>query len=164
MNYFYNNLSQSMVCSRNDNWLVFYKYFFPTMISSSLHDNDLVAQRNGIDRKIFLKGGKVIGIDEKIRNKAYGDILLEESSSIKSPGWIEKPLWCDYIAYSIPSVNKCYLLPFIQLQAAWLSNKNEWKSKYFKIEAVNEGYVTTSWAIPITVLYRAIADKLIKSI
>jgi hypothetical protein len=132
------------------------------MYSSSIHDTDPVAQKHGIDRKIFLNGGKVIGIDEKIRMKWYGDILLEEYSSIEyqTPGWIEKPLWCDYIAYLIVPEGKCFLLPFTLTQNAWLRNKLEWKRIYRRVEARNLRYTTVSYAIPVNVLYLAMFTTL----
>jgi len=153
-------LSASWNDSRNDYWLDCYNVFFPSMYSQSLHDEDPVLQSHGIDRKIFLNGGKIIGIDEKTRSKDYGDILLEEYSSYESqtPGWIEKPLWCDYIAYAIPCSGKCYLLPFQQLQEAWRRNKEQWKAQYFRVVAINRGYTTISWAIPLAIVYGAIAE------
>lgn len=160
---FRTDLSASWEDSRKDYWVECYRTFFPSMYSHSLHDNDPIAQQHGIDRKLFLGGGKIIGIDEKVRGKDYGDILLEEFSSYETqtPGWIEKPQWCDYISYAIPCAGKCFLLPFQQLQTAWRRNKEEWKSKYFRVQAVNKNYTTISWAVPIVVVYQAIAECMI---
>lgn len=159
MNDFHTDLSRSKVESGKEYWNVIYQTLFPTMISQSIHDNDMEYQKRGIDRLLFLEGGKIITIDEKVRYKDYGDILLEESSSVENhiPGWIEKPLWTDYITYVIPNSKQCYLLPFLSTQLAWWNNKDKWKLQYKRIEANNGTYTTLSWGIPIIELYVSIA-------
>ncbi len=84
-------------------------------------------QRNGIDRSIVLQNGKTIWIDEKARGKnkitgkVYTDIALEflSDEAQKTPGWVCKPLLCDYINYAIIPLGRAYLLPVQQLQTAW---------------------------------------------
>lgn len=151
-------LSQSFIESGKDYWTYIYNSFFPTYVSQSIHDMDMDYQQKGIDRVIHLNNGKQIFIDEKVRYKDFGDILLEESSSIedRSPGWIEKPLWTDYIAYLVIPANKCFLLPFLSTQLAWRQNKEEWKKIYTPIKCNNQTYTSLSWGIPLNVLYIAI--------
>ena len=156
MNNFQIDLKESQTESRKSYWLEsIYPQYFPTIISSSLHDNDKEYQKYGIDRMIFLKDGYKIGIDEKTRYTDYGDLLLEESSSIEynTPGWIEKQQWIDYIVYNILPIQKCYLIPFIPLQNAWKQNKEQWKQQYKEIRAINDGYTTLSWPIPPLTLF-----------
>ena len=51
--------------------------------------------------------------DEKVRAEDWPDILLEQWSDEdrRAPGWVQKPLACDYIAYSFAPSGVCYLLP-----------------------------------------------------
>ena len=84
-------------------WEETYRKAFPNMQSMLSHRQDGEHQRNGIDRSIILENSKQILIDEKVRWKAYDDIALEFLSDKKRnlPGWVCKPLQCDYIAYAI---------------------------------------------------------------
>ena len=65
-----------------------------------------------------------------------------------------------YIAYAIAPLGKCYLLPVIQLQSAWVKNRHEWLSKFRQIRAKNNGYTTVSVGIPVNVLMSAIGANL----
>ena len=100
MNDFTSQLSQSWHESRQPYWDNIYHQYFPNMVSQSLFDNDMTAQKNGIDRMIYMKNGDRVAIDEKVRYETYNDILIEESSSVEyhTPGWIEKDQWVDYIS------------------------------------------------------------------
>ena len=71
----------------------------------------------------------MLKIDEKIRVKAYGDILLEVWSDYdrKKPGWIKKDLECDYIAYAFKQTMLCYILPFQQLRKAFETHGEAWE-------------------------------------
>lgn len=48
----------------------------------------------------------------------------------------------------------------VEEAAAWLENCSLWKSRYFQIRARNNGYVTVSWAVPVSELFRAIGNCL----
>ncbi len=145
-------------------WETVYRSFFPTMLT--MHDmrQDGVPQRMGIDRIVTLANSKQVTIDEKLRGRnrktgrVYDDIALEEYSDEdrQTPGWVQKPLMCDYIAYAIAPLGKCYLLPVIQLQTAWLMNCSVWKQNCFPIRAQNKGWVTLSWAVPVKDVFRAV--------
>lgn len=164
MNDFATCIAESHTASDSPIWDKFYNAFFPTMQGMHDHKQDGNHQRLGIDRTIVLENGKTIWVDEKVRKvnsitgKIYDDIALEEWSDEvhKKPGWVIKPLLSDYIAYAILPLGKCYLLPVIQLQQAWLINSSEWKTLYPEIRAVNDGYCTVSWGIPVQILYKAI--------
>jgi hypothetical protein len=138
------------------------------MIAMHDHRQDGQHQRQGVDRSVVMDNGKMLWIDEKVRfrnpitGRIYQDIALEEWSSIssKSPGWVLKSLLCDYIAYAIAPLGKCYLLPVLQLQTAWRVHGEEWKLKYPAIQANNSSWITLSWGIPVPILFRAIGDCL----
>ena len=146
-------------------WEVVYRKAFPSMDSMMSVRNDGWAQRGGIDRVVLLKSGKSITIDEKVRYQSYPDILLEQWSSFerKTPGWMQKDLACDFIAYAFVPTAKCYLIPFLQLRRAWLENGKDWIIKaqgeidgYRRVEAKNVGYTTVSIAVPISSILGAL--------
>jgi len=142
-------------------WAEVYKKAFPEAIKMVTYRQDGFWQREGIDRGIVLSTTKQLFIDEKIRFKDYGDILLEYVSSDKTgaKGWVCKPLRADYIAYLIAPSGVCHLLPVIQMQNAWLKHGTEWLNKYRKIVAKNDGYNTLSLGVPIKVLWLAIGKE-----
>ena len=165
---FKDSLAKSQAQEDAPFWIPVYKKAFPGAVSFVSVRNDGWAQRGGIDRVITLASGKTITIDEKVRYKSYGDIILERWSSRerKTPGWAQKDLACDYIAYAFVPDSRCYLLPFISLRAAWLEHGREWiawaKKKeggYSIVLAQNDGYTTESIAVPIPDLLSAIQQS-----
>lgn len=165
---FNESLTYSHMASDLPMWKVIYKKAFPTMMTMTDHRQDGEHQRAGIDRSITLSNSKQILIDEKVRRKneitgkIYEDIALE-FLSIKEkniPGWVCKPLRADYIAYAILPLKKCYLLPVLQLQKAWLKYGGIWKRSYKIINAKNYDYTTVSVGVPVNVLFKAIGECL----
>lgn len=149
-------------------WKECYEKFFPSMVAMTDHRKNGYWQHLGIDRSVILDTSKQIKIDEKARfpnpktNKSYDDIALEYLSNDRmgTPGWVCKPLQCDYIAYAILQLGKCYLLPVQQLQSAWVIHGEEWKEQYYNIEAKNPNYSSWSVAVPPHILFPAMADAL----
>ena len=148
-------------------WPAIYGRAFPGYLSAVSVKNDGWAQRGGIDRVITLSSGKAVWIDEKVRSKSYGDILLETWSDTlhKKPGWMQKDLACDFIAYAFIPDSRCYLLPFLTLRAAWLKFGREWIASASKnecgfrfVDSKNHGYVTRSIAVPIQKLLSAMSE------
>lgn len=163
------SLAASHAASDLPFWAECYASAFPQMQAMHDHRRDGQHQRQGIDRSVVMSNGKVVWIDEKVRGRnkrtgvVYDDILLEEISDKERgvPGWVVKPLLCDYIAYAIAPIGRCYLLPVIQLQTAWLVNGSAWKHEArFPREARNNGWTTVNWPIPVAVLFRAIGQCL----
>lgn len=144
-------------------WMNVYRAAFSGLRACVDVRDDGWAQRAGIDRVLTLASGRTITVDEKVRQKDWPDILLERWSdkARKSPGWVQKPLACDYIAYSFLPSQTCYLLPTLTLQRAWKLNGQEWIAKYGERDAQNNGYVTSSVPVPIEILLRAVADAMI---
>lgn len=165
---FQESLAQSHAASDLPFWEEAYKNAFPTFQTMVDHRKDGTHQRAGVDRSVILESGRCIWVDEKIRGKnkstglVYDDIALEFVSNDRAnaAGWVEKPLLCDYIAYAIAPLGKCYLLPVEQLQAAWAKNCDKWKQKYGVRRAPNKGYCTLFTAVPPSVLYPAIGSLL----
>jgi len=150
-------------------WPKVYKKAFPTMVEMVSYKQDGFWQREGVDRGVLLENTKQIFIDEKVRGRnkktglVYDDILLEYKSSKEhdTPGWINKPLRADYIAYLIAPLGRAAILPVIQLQAAWNTYGSEWKLKHRCIESPNNGYTTLSVCVPPKVVFKAIRECLV---
>lgn len=152
-------------------WGEVYKKAFPASFHSMYSvRQDGWAQRGGIDRVVNLKSSKRITVDEKVRYKDYNDFAIERWSDRgrKVPGWIQKDLACDYIAYAFVPTQRCFLLPFQNLQRAWIKHGRNWihaaeqKQDGFQIViAKNRNYDTESVAVPIPVLMSAIQDSML---
>lgn len=144
-------------------WLDLYRQAFPTLVSAVSVRHDGWAQRGGIDRVLTLACGRTYTVDEKIRTNEWPDILLEEWSdeARRAPGWVQKPLACDFIAYAFAPSRRCYLLPVAPLQRAWRLRSAEWQQSYGYRRAQNPGYVSASVPVPIGVLMREIMRAMV---
>ena len=144
-------------------WLDLYRKAFPTMISSVSVRDDGWAQRGGIDRVITLACGRTYTVDEKVRSHDWPDILLEQWSDEerRKPGWVQKPLACDFIAYAFAPSRRCYLLPVALLQRAWRVNGRQWIERYGQRRARNVGYVSTSVPVPLGELAQALLEAML---
>lgn len=112
------------------------------------------AQRGGVDRVLTLSCGRTFTVDEKVRAEDWPDVLLEQGSdeARRVPGWVQKPLACDFIAYAFAPSGDCYLLPVVPLQRAWRMRGREWIRQYGQRRAQNVGYVSVSVPVPKAVL------------
>jgi len=144
-------------------WENVYKKAFPNLVSMMACPGDTVSQRLGIDRVLLLASGKIIKIDEKKRAADYPDILLEYLSvdTTGAPGWIEKDLPIDYLAYAFMPSQRVYLFPWDMLRRAWKFYKIEWINKYKIPPAKNKGYNTHSVAVPLKELHNAVKTAMI---
>ena len=86
----------------------------------------------------------------------------------KIPGWIQKSLAIDFIAYAYAESQTCLLLPFQLLRRAWLQNGGKWMrmareeaNGYRVIEAENKTYTTVNIAVPRSHLLSAIGDAMV---
>ena len=155
-------LARSHAASDDPVWERIYRQAFPDFSAMVDHRGDGYWQRQGVDRSVTLNSSKQILVDEKMRERAYDDILLEyESNNVTgSPGWVRKPLQADYIAYYIKPAHIVYMLPVIQLQGAWTKHGAAWLKKHGTKEAVNDGYKTLNCPVPVKVLFSAIGQAL----
>ncbi len=144
-------------------WLDLYRRAFPSMTSSVSVRQDGWAQRGGIDRVITLASGRVYTVDEKVRAHDWPDILLEQWSDEdrRAPGWVQKPLACDFIAYAFAPSRKCYLLPVVPLQRAWRLSGRQWLVEYGQRRAQNVGYTSINVPVPIETLLAAMAAAML---
>jgi len=124
-----------------------------------------LAQQMGVDRVVTLTTSMTVRIDEKVRAVDYGDILLETLSDRdrKTPGWVIKELFCDFIAYAVEPSRRCYFLPVVQLQSAWREHGADWTKEFGTREAENRDggrrWITVNTPVPVRVLYSAIGDQ-----
>ena len=160
---FNEKLEESIKASDEPFWDAIYKKAFPNMVNHMLADADTQSQRMGIDRVILLANGKTIFIDEKKRTQVYDDILLEYMSidTTGAPGWIEKDLAIDYLAYAFMPNQTVYLFPWDILRRAWLHYKDKWMDTYLKVPGYNATYTTWSVAVPIKTLQNAVTTATI---
>jgi hypothetical protein len=141
-------------------WSEVYHEAFPTLATMTCVREDTWAQRGGIDRVLTLTDSSVIKVDEKVRTKDYGDVLLEywSDEERRVPGWVAKDLACDFIAYATVPTRTCLLLPFRLLRRAWRIHHKSWVASYPRVEADNRRYTTVSVAVPTDVLCDAITN------
>src|SRR6266516_6955850 len=151
---FYDKLAYSLNDDDEEIWYNVYHSFFTTFRSFQRVES-IKQQRKGRDRIIILDDNSKVFIDEKKRPKHYRtngktDIILEYLSvdTTGAPGWIEKNLSIDYVAYMIVPIRRVAFLPWKELKCAWDINKSEWLSTYHIPPAPNVGYKTWSVAVP----------------
>jgi hypothetical protein len=153
----------------DDFWEPIYRKAFPYFREMQTC-NDRELQKMGIDRRLVFPLGNVLTFDEKLRETdEYPDILLEYLSNDQfgTPGWMEKNLKCDYIAYAWLSTGNCWFLSFPALKFVWDSLGEIWKKRYVPHKYAwntdnRQGcvdYRTWSVAVPITELLRHLGDE-----
>jgi hypothetical protein len=146
-------------------WLPIYRRAFPSLMSAVAVRNDGWAQRGGIDRLLTLACGRTYTVDEKIRTEDWPDVLLERWSdeAARSPGWVQKPLAADFIAYAHAPAATCVLLPVPALQRAWRQHGRQWIGLYGQRRARNASYTSVSVPVPRGVLMQAIVEAMFVS-
>lgn len=144
-------------------WLDTYRRAFPRLQSAVSVREDGWAQRGGVDRVLTLSCGRTYTVDEKVRGEDWDDILLEQWSdeARRKPGWVQKPLACDFIAYGFAPSGVVYLLPVAPLQRAWRMHGREWIASYGQRRALNPGYVSVGVPVPRQELMEAIVRALV---
>ena len=144
-------------------WDRIYKKAFPNLVNHMQTSGDTVSQRMGIDRVIMLANGHTLKIDEKKREQDWPDILLEFLSNdvTGAPGWMEKELAIDYLAYAFMPSQRVYLLPWPILRRVWLARRDKWLVQYDIKKAKNMGYQTHSVAVPIDVLMNTVTKAMV---
>ena len=157
-------------------WGKLYSSAFRDRLVRTENVDDLPRQLLGIDKELYLRGGKVLLVDEKSRASKYPDVLIEVFSSFedRTPGWARKDLHCDLIAYGWFPFGKppeAILLPFQALRT-WFDRRGwrwYWTAARRKdgariCDAHNQGYTTRSIAIPTERLLDEIRDSMVVTI
>jgi hypothetical protein len=162
---FRESLALSERYADSDWWLPLYRRMFPRLRSAVSVRDDGWAQRGGIDRVLTLACGRTYTVDEKIRTEDWPDILLEQWSdeARRKPGWVQKPLACDFIAYAYAPSGVCFMLPVLPLQRAWRERGRTWIGLYGQRRAHNPSYVSVSVPVPRAVLMQGIVEAMLVS-
>jgi hypothetical protein len=153
-------------------WEEAHQAFFPKCYGSQTTDDGTKNewQAAGVDRVVHVEGGRTYFVEEKERDAEWGDFLLEVYSDEErqSPGWINKELACDYVAYAFRSTGKVYYLPWLLLKRAWTLNSEKWLDKArfgedgFGLHRSSTGtspggaYTTLNVSVPIETLFVAL--------
>jgi len=164
---FQTSLSKSLSLNDEGYWIKFYLSIWPEMLSCVRLDANSKWQKWGVDRMILLPGGRQVFIDEKMRfpnpktGVSYDDFLCEEWSVFQNRvgvkvGWtLDREKRCDFIAYAIPGIGRCYLLPFELLRITSELFFPSWKDvpRAYPKNAFNGEYVTRSCAVSWDLLF-----------
>lgn len=148
----------SLAARQESFWEAVYVKAWPNIVKCE-PVTDRALQLRGVDRLITLSNEITLTVDEKSRQRHdTGDILLEylHEGQYNAPGWIEKDLVIDYLAYGFVPSRRCYLFDWRMLRRAWLHYKDTWLLRYDKKPADNGRYVTWSLAVPTATLQRAV--------
>lgn len=111
---------------------------------------NLSAQRAGIDA-ILIAGEARVPVEEKVRERDYGDVLIELVSNDKrsTPGWAIKRCRSRLLLYAFADTRRAWVFPMPAVQAATRKNQGEWLTRYGKKVAKNRGYDSINVAVPL---------------
>lgn len=149
---------------------------------------DKKLQFAGVDKILVTQNGKILKVEEKVRKKDWGDILVEliadhryasydpindkfDYSELRGIGWGMKDYSTDLLLYYFEETDSGHLLSWKKFQAVFKAMLNEWyvyamKNQYgFSLKiAKNKNYNTVNIAIPKDVLlnaYQGVGGKII---
>ena len=155
-----NNFREQLKESNNqeDFWDAVYRQAFPALVNHMPGPGKTESQDKGIDRILLLSSGQILLIEEKMRFGVYPDILLEFTANDRTnaPGWMEKELIVDYLAYAFLPTRTCHLFDWPSLQRAWHRHKAQWKKEYGIRTAENPTYNTLGVPVPVREIERAV--------
>lgn len=150
------NFQQDLLFSRSHNvlWDGLYKKAFPDLVAVTRVEANCPAQGLGVDTVLVMGSGAVVRVEEKLSRGQYDNFFLEYEAHGK-PGWVEKPLQVDYVAYTFLPTQTMYLLPWLPLQRAWRKHRMQWLAKYNKVIPTASGAT-----VPILEVYAAIQEAM----
>lgn len=158
---FHERLAWSELQSDEPFWEEVYRKAFPDLVvcASTAAAGKSALQTQGIDRYIVLASGRELRIDEKKSSRSYNSFFLEYISNdrIQSPGWMEKPLRIDFLAYAFMPDQRVYLMQWDMLQIAWRRMRRKWLEIYPRRKARNKTYNTLGVCVPISDVIDAMA-------
>jgi hypothetical protein len=183
---FRRDLERSLSARDEDFWHVAYKAAFPDLVECHMV-TDVRQQKLGKDRQLHLEGGQVFRVQEKVRDRDYGDIALElfHRTDIRKAeaerlwrenrnepwtscragengwnGWFVEPAHFDYLAYAFRASRVVYLLPWELLRRAWRAHRLEWIAAGALIASPNRRYVSLSLGVSIPAIMTAVRDAI----
>jgi hypothetical protein len=162
---FDSDLAESL--THNGGWDSYYLTVWREQVLRVELVEDIVEQKHGIDRRIVLRSGQVITVDEKHRRTDYGDILLElwsqfygEHERRNKKGWtLDWQKRCDYIAWCVLPTNTCTLIPYDALRRTTWRRMHGWMGRPGARKIADNGrYVTVNVAVKWDELYRCLRE------
>lgn len=152
-------------------WRAAFERAFPGAVSiAQVASGPSQAQKLGIDYVVTLSSGRSQNIDAKARPSwDKRDVALEvehvhRGSGRSEPGWMEKELQIDYLAYGLVKLHLVYVLPWPMLRRAWLHFREPWIAKakarrdgFFWSQANNDDrYTSCCCCVPERILLDAV--------
>ncbi|MBA7566108.1 hypothetical protein ES708_07795 [subsurface metagenome] len=132
MGEFSSDIETSVLSKEDSKWVhTLYHQAFPSLKQIIKNDN-LALQQKGVDLIFLCKDGLKVKVEEKIRNKYYPDILIEEYSNWerKTPGWgMNMELITEYLAYIVLPKQFVYIMYYPALRRLFQENHTQWLSK-----------------------------------
>lgn len=153
-------LEKSHHCQDLPFWGDVYKAFFGDGIVIIKHSASGEHQKAGIDRSVVLPDSSIYRIEEKVDYHHNQNMFIEYWSDWenKVPGWINKPLRCDYIVYAILALGEAYFFKPLPLQRAWVNNRERWIETYHEKRISNQlrnhEWTTVGVPVPVNEVYR----------
>ena len=126
---------------------------------------DLQAQRSGIDATLsgWVMEGVAFSCDveEKVRDKDYGDVLLElVSDDVRGrPGWAVKGAESKLLLYAIRSTRRGWVFPMQTVQAVTRARRDEWQRRYGTRVARNATYRSINVPVPLREFVHAVDQE-----
>lgn len=118
---------------------------------------DRQTQLSGIDA--FLYAGKAkVAVEEKVRARDYGDVLLELVSNdrTRTPGWSVKGAASRLLLYAFADTRRAWVFPMTAVQVVTNLNASRWRGRYGEKIAKNPGYNSVNVAVPFEVFMHVI--------
>lgn len=120
---------------------------------------NLTAQRAGVDA-FLIHGAAQIPVEEKVRDRDYGDVLLELVSNDRTgaPGWAVKGARSRLLLYAIRSTGRGWVFPMKTVQLVSRARAEEWTRCFDTRVAKNPGYSSVNVPVPFDVFVAAIDE------
>ena len=141
-------------------WKGIYEKFFGEGVTIISHSQNGVHQQLGIDRSVVMTDSRIYRIEEKVDYHANRNIFIEYWSDWEKrvPGWIVKPLYCDYVVYVIPAMGEAYFFNTLVLQDIWKDIGNQWIGQYHEKRIRNHSgsreWTTIGTPVPVNDVYK----------
>lgn len=151
-------------------WDRIYHETFPNITTIERMPTGSDIQKSGIDVVLHRANGTQIAIDEKTRDRDWGDFLIEYESTAELPGWAEKDAPIDYLFYGVYPQGDYWVLPWPIIKSIWIDNKALWLKRYPTKQAQNKSpksgmeWVSKSVAVPWDVILGAVGRKMVGSL
>jgi hypothetical protein len=143
----------------------------------TVRKTDPEIDRLGVDYMAVLRGGTVIGIDAKAREKGASrfwkhgepELALETWSVVGAGRWKGKCGWtlsessrADYILFTFDAEDsdRFYLLPFHQLRTAFRRHYPTWAKRYQKKRQYSNGWESEAIFVPVSVVLDAVTAEM----